>query len=65
MSVSPQQHLDEHYGDVGFHLVKSSDAEPGGGMSKTEARSFLRGLRPVLKAGKTLAEAAKKLNPKG
>lgn len=59
-----QQHLDDHYGDLGLRIV---DEKPvtGEGMSKAEARSFLRALRPVERVRQTLAQAAKKVKPKG
>lgn len=58
-----QQHLDEHYGDLGLTLV---DEPTGGeGMSSTEARSFLRGLRPVARVRQTLGGLVKKAKPKG
>lgn len=62
--TSPQQHLDDHYGDVGFVLV-NDDVDEQGGMSEKEANTFLRGLRPVVRAGQTLAQAVKKAKTKG
>ena len=62
--VSPQQHLDDHYGDVGFTLV-DDDGEAKPGMSPKEAGIFLRALRPVARVKQTLAQAAKKVKPKG
>lgn len=59
-----QQHLDDHYGDLGLHLV-DEPTDSGKGMSGKEARSFLRGLRPVAKVKQTLAQAAKGVRPKG
>lgn len=59
-----QQHLDDHYGDLGLRLV-DEPTDSGKGMSGKDARSFLRGLRPVAKVKQTLKEAAKKVMPKG
>lgn len=58
-----QQHLDEHYGDLGLTLV--DEPSGGKGMSSTEARSFLRGLRPVTRVRQTLGGLVKKAKPKG
>lgn len=58
-----QQHLDDHYGDLGLHLVAEPDS--GEGMSPAQARSFLRGLRPVARAVQTLGGLVKKAKPKG
>ncbi len=59
-----QQHLDDHYGDLGLELV---DEPTGGGkgMSSKEAGVFLRALRPVARVAQTLAQAAKKATHKG
>lgn len=62
--TSPQQHLDDHYGDVGFVLVKD-DGDEQGGMSPTEAASFLRELRPVARVKQTLGGLVKKAKPQG
>lgn len=59
-----QQHLDDHYGDLGLHLV-DEPTDSGSGMSGKEASSFLRGLRPVARIKQTLADAAKKATRKG
>lgn len=60
MTEDPQQHLDDHYGNPSFHLV---DEPTGGGkgMTSKEASTFLRLLQPVLRTGRTLRDAAKKL----
>lgn len=60
---SPQQHLDSHYGDVGFTLVDDDESE-GPGMTPAEANRFLRGLRPVTRVVQTLGSLAKKAKPK-
>lgn len=59
-----QQHLDDHYGDLGLRIVDDKPAT-GKGMTGAEARSFLRGLRPVERVRQTLAQVAKKTKPKG
>lgn len=59
--VSKQEHLDDHYGDVGFTLVKDDGGPAGVGMSAAEAGSFLRRLKPVARVKQTLAQAAKKV----
>lgn len=58
-----QQHLDDHYGDLGLRLV-DEPTDSGNGMSGKDARSFLRSLRPMAKVKQTLKEAAKKVFPK-
>jgi len=58
-----QQHLDDHYGDLGLTLVDEPTGD--GGMSSSEAKAFLRGLRPVARVKQTLADAAKKAKPRG
>lgn len=62
--ASPQQHLDDHYGDVGFRLV-DDDGEAKPGMSPKEASAFLRALRPVARVKQTLAQAARAVKKKG
>ena len=59
-----QQHLDDHYGDVGLRLVKEP-TDTGEGMSSKEATAFLRALHPVIRVKETLKEAAKKAAGKG
>lgn len=59
-----QQHLDDHYGDLGLHLV-DEPTDSGKGMSGKEARSFLRGLRPVARVVQTLEQVVKKAKAKG
>lgn len=58
--ASPQQHLDDHYGDVGFTLVNDDDTPEGPGMTKAQAGAFLRGLKPVTRAKQTLGSLVKK-----
>jgi hypothetical protein len=60
-----QQHLDDHYGDLGLRIVDEPTGGTGKGLSPAEARSFLRGLRPVARVAQTLKDAAKKVKPKG
>jgi hypothetical protein len=60
-----QQHLDDHYGDLGLRLVDEPTGGKGSGMSGKEAGAFLRGLRPVIRAGQSLRDAAKKVAKKG
>jgi hypothetical protein len=60
-----QQHLDDHYGDLGLRLVDEPTDDSGGGMGSREATSFLRGLRPVARVKQTLADAAKKVTRRG
>lgn len=55
-----QQHLDDHYGDVGWRLVDEPTGSSGTGMTPKEARSFLRGLHPVAKVKQTLGNLVKK-----
>jgi len=59
-----QQHLDDHYGDLGLNLV-DEPTDSGDGMSGKEAGAFLRGLKPVARVAQTLAQAAKKFTHKG
>jgi len=59
-----QQHLDDHYGDVGLRLVKEP-TDTGEGMTSREANAFLRGLHPVMRVKQTLKDAAKKAAKKG
>lgn len=59
-----QQHLDDHYGDLGLHLV-DEPTDSGKGMSGKEARLFLRGLRPVARVVQTLGQVVKKAKAKG
>ncbi len=62
--IDPQQHLDDHYGDLDLRFV---DEPIGGGKGLTpaEASSFLKRLKPVTRAVTTLAQAAKKAAGKG
>lgn len=62
---SKQQHLDDHYGDLGLRIVEEPTGGAGQGMSSMEARTFLRGLRPVARVVQTLKDAAKRAKPKG
>lgn len=55
-----QQHLDDHYGDPQFRLVDEPTGGKGEGMTPKQAGAFLRLLRPVVKVGRTLKEAAQK-----
>lgn len=59
-----QQHLDDHYGDLGLTLVPEPTGGGGKGMSASEATSFLRRLKPVTRVKQTLAQAAKLAKPK-
>lgn len=59
-----QQHLDDHYGDIGWRLV-DEPTDSGKGMSSKEAGAFLRGLHPIARVKQTLKEAAKKAKPTG
>lgn len=59
-----QQHLDDHYGDLGLTLVKEP-TDGGKGLSPAEAGAFLRALKPVVRAGQTLADVVKKAKAKG
>ena len=61
---SKQQHLDDHYGDVGFVLVNDDDGEAAPGMSPSEARTFLQRLKPVTRVKTTLADLVKKAKTK-
>ena len=56
---SAQDALYRHYGDVEMRLV---DGPTGGGagMSGKEAGAFLRALRPVIRVGQTLKQAAQR-----
>jgi hypothetical protein len=60
-----QQHLDDHYGDLGLHLVDEPTGGTGKGMSSAEADSFLQRLKPLARVKQTLAQAAKKVTHKG
>lgn len=55
-----QQHLDDHYGDLGLTLVDEPTGGSGAGLDPKAARAFLRGLRPVAKVKQTLAQVAGK-----
>lgn len=57
-----QQHLDDHYGDLGLTLVPEP-TDDGKGMSAGQAKAFLRGLRPVARARQRLGDAVKKTKP--
>jgi hypothetical protein len=59
-----QQHLDDHYGDLGLRLV-DEPTDSGKGMTSSEAGAFLRLLKPVTRVKQTLAQAAKKVTKKG
>jgi hypothetical protein len=63
-SSSPQDALYQHYGDVELRLV-DEPTDSGKGMSAAEARTFLQRLKPVTRVKQTLAQAAKKVKPKG
>lgn len=61
---SPLDSLYDHYGDMELRIV-DEPTDSGKGMSSGDAKSFLRGLRPVARVKQTLAQAAKKAKPKG
>lgn len=63
--VDPQDQLYKHYGDMELRLVDEPTGGSGKGMTGGEARSFLRGLRPVARVAQTLKDAAKKVTKKG
>jgi hypothetical protein len=60
-----QQHLDDHYGDLGLYLVDEPTGGTGKGMTSAEAATFLQHLKPLARVRQTLAQAAKKVTHKG
>lgn len=58
-----QQHLDDRAPAPKFKLVEEPEGQ-GAGMSPKEASTFLGRLRPILRLGKTLKEAAKEAKKK-
>lgn len=59
-----QQHLDDRADGPVFQLVPTPKKKAPG-FSSSEATAFLRGLKPIVRAGQRLGDVVKKAKPKG